>query len=170
MYSETRLIIQEIDHTSAGMQFNESDAVIYRTESVTLDTEARVSSAQLTAKIPVTGDTIPRPGSMVIFEATNDEGEFVRVFVGFVFGYSVDRFGVVEVTAYDAMRYLQNPVSGKWTFGNGVDVSEIIQDIVRQCGLKNMSTEMLIENVGVKPIRFIKIAEKGIDVADELLE
>lgn len=170
MYSETRLIIQEIDHTSAGMQFDESDAVIYRTESVTLDTEARVSSAQLTAKIPVTGDTIPRPGSMVIFEATNDEGEFVRVFVGFVFGYSVDRFGVVEVTAYDAMRYLQNPVSGKWTFGNGVDVSEIIQDIVRQCGLKNMSTEMLIENVGVKPIRFIKIAEKGIDVADELLE
>ena len=87
MYSETRLIIQEIDHTSAGMQFNESDAVIYRTESVTLDTEARVSSAQLTAKIPVTGNTIPRPGSMVIFEATNDEGEFVRVFVGFVFSF-----------------------------------------------------------------------------------
>lgn len=107
---------------------------------------------------------------MVIFEATNDKGIFVRVFVGFVFTYSVDRWGVVNMTAYDAMRYLQNPATGKWVGKDGIDISEIIRDVVRTCGLEQMAKEMVAEPVGVKPIRLIKIAEKGIDIIDEILE
>lgn len=168
--SETRLIIQEINHTQYGFQLDENVAMVYRTSNITLSTEARVSSAQLNADIPVVDGMLPKPGSMVILEATNDENIFVRVFVGFVFTYTVDRWGVVSITAYDAMRYLQNPVSGKWVGKNGVDVSEIIRDIVRQCGLEQMAKEMRAEQVGVKPIRLIKIAESGLNVIDEILE
>jgi hypothetical protein len=170
MTSETRLIIQEINHTTTGPQVDEATALVYRTSNVSLSTEARVSAAQLTAEIPVTGGTLPRPGSMVILEATNDDGLFVRVFVGFIFTYSVDRWGVVSLTAYDAMRYLQNPATGKWVGKTGVDVSEIIRDVVRSCGLQQMAREMVAEQVGVKPIRLIKIAESGINIIDEILE
>lgn len=170
MISETRLIIQEINHTQDGVQLDTNKAVVYRTANVSLSTEARISSAQLTAEIPVTDGALPRPGSMVIFEATNDKGIFVRVFVGFVFTYSVDRWGVVNMTAYDAMRYLQNPATGKWVGKDGIDISEIIRDVVRTCGLEQMAKEMVAEPVGVKPIRLIKIAEKGIDIIDEILE
>lgn len=170
MISETRLIIQEINHTQSGPQVDEATAVVYRTSNVSLSTEARVSAAQLTAEIPVVNGAVPRPGSMVIFEATNEDGVFVRVFVGFVFSYSVDRWGVVSLTAYDAMRYLQNPATGKWVGKDGVDVSEIVRDVVKSCGLEQMAKEMESEVVGVKPIRLIKIAEKGIDIIDEILE
>lgn len=170
MISETRLIIQEINHTQDGIQLDTNKAMVYRTANVSLSTEARISSAQLTAEIPVTDGALPRPGSMVILEATNDEGIFIRVFVGFVFTYSVDRWGVVNMTAYDAMRYLQNPATGKWVGKDGVDISEIVRDVVRTCGLEQMAKEMVAEPVGVKPIRLIKIAEKGIDIIDEILE
>lgn len=170
MISETRLIIQEIDHLDSDAQLDEASAMVYRTSSVTLSTEARVSAAQLTAEIPVTGGALPRPGSMVIFEATNDKGVFVRAFVGYIFSYSVDRYGVVSMTAYDAMRYLQNPASGKWMGKNGVDVSDIVRDIIKQCGLPLMAEQMDADTIGVKPIRLIKIAEKGIDIIDEILE
>lgn len=170
MISETRLIIQEINHTQDGIQLDTNKAMVYRTANVSLSTEARISSAQLTAEIPVTDGALPRPGSMVILEATNDEGIFIRVFVGFVFTYSVDRWGVVNMTAYDAMRYLQNPATGKWVGKDGIDISEIVRDVVRTCGLEQMAKEMVAEPVGVKPIRLIKIAEKGIDIIDEILE
>lgn len=170
MINETRLIIQEINHTQDGVQLDTNKAMVYRTANVSLSTEARISSAQLTAEIPVTDGALPRPGSMVIFEATNDKGIFVRVFVGFVFTYSVDRWGVVSMTAYDAMRYLQNPATGKWVGKDGIDISEIVRDVVRTCGLEQMAKEMVAEPVGVKPIRLIKIAEKGIDIIDEILE
>lgn len=170
MISETRLIIQEINHTDSGPQLDETSAVVYRTSNVSLSTEARVSAAQLNAEIPVTGGNMPKPGSMVILEATNSEGIFVKVFVGFIFSYSVDRWGVVSIIAYDSMRYLQNPATGKWVGKNGIDVSEIVRDVVRSCGLEQMSKDMILENVGVKPIRLIKIAEKGIDIIDEILE
>lgn len=170
MRSETRLTIQEINHTEYGPQLDENLAKVYRTSSVSLSTEARVSAAQLTAEIPVTGDSLPRPGSMVILEATDENGQFKRVFVGFVFSYSVDRYGVVSMTAYDAMRYLQNPATGKWIGKEGEDVSEIVRDIVKSCGLERMAQEMVSEKVGVRPIRLIKIAEKGIDIIDEVLE
>lgn len=170
MTSETRLIIQEINHTDAGIQLDETQARVYRTANVSLSTEARVSAAQLTAEIPVSEGMVPRPGSMVIFEATNDEGIFVRVFVGFVFSYNVDRWGVINITAYDAMRYLQNPATGKWVGKDGIDVSEIVRDVVRTCGLEQMAKEMQSEIVGVKPIRLIKIAESGLSIIDEVLE
>lgn len=170
MISETRLIIQEINHTQDGIQLDTNKAMVYRTANVSLSTEARISSAQLTAEIPVTDGALPRPGSMVILEATNAEGIFIRVFVGFVFTYSVDRWGVVNMTAYDAMRYLQNPATGKWVGKDGIDISEIVRDVVRTCGLEQMAKEMVAEPVGVKPIRLIKIAEKGIDIIDEILE
>lgn len=170
MISETRLIIQEINHTQSGIQLDETQARIYRTSSVSLSTEARVSAAQLTAEIPVSEGLVPRPGSMVILEATNDEGTFIRVFVGFIFNYNVDRWGVINITAYDAMRYLQNPATGKWVGKNGVDVSEIIRSVVRTCGLEQMAKEMQAEMVGVKPIRLIKIAESGLNIIDEVLE
>lgn len=170
MYSETRLIIQEIDHTKGGAQLDESSALVYRTSSVTLSTEARVSAAELNAEIPVTNEALPQPGSMVILEATNDDGIFVKVFVGFVFEYSVTRFGVVSMKAFDAIRYLQNPATGKWVGKEGKDVSEIVRDVVRTCGLETMAKEMQAEYVGVKPIRLIKIAEPGLNVIDEMLE
>lgn len=170
MYSDTRLTIQEIDHLKGGAQLNESVALVYRTQSVTLKTEARVSAAELSAEIPVVGEAMPQPGSMVIFEATNEDGIFVKVFVGFVFSYSVTRFGVVSLTAYDAIRYLQNPATGKWVGKEGKDISEIVRDVVRSCGLETMAREMKAEFVGVKPIRLIKIAESGINVIDEILE
>jgi hypothetical protein len=170
MISETRLIIQEINHTQSGIQLDETQARIYRTSSVSLSTEARVSAAQLTAEIPVSEGLVPRPGSMVILEATNDEGMFIRVFVGFIFNYNIDRWGVINITAYDAMRYLQNPATGKWVGKNGVDVSEIIRSVVRTCGLEQMAKEMQAETVGVKPIRLIKIAESGLNIIDEVLE
>lgn len=168
--SETRLIIKEINHTAKGAQLDTDNAFVYYTSKLTLSTEARVSAAQLTGEIPVTGGLIPEPGSMCILEATNDDGEFVRVFVGFIFSYSVDRWGVVSFTAFDALRYLQNPASGKWVGKDGKDVSEIIKDVVKSCGLEAMAEEMQLETVGVKPIKFLKIAEKGIDIIDELLE
>lgn len=169
-YSETRLIIQEINHTESGPQLDTDKAVVYRTEKVTLTTESRVSAAQLTAEIPVSEGMVPRPGSMVILEATNDDGDFVRVFVGFVFSYSIDRWGVINLTAYDALRYLQNPATGKWVGKNGIDVSEIVRDVVRTCGLEAMAKQMESEIVGVKPIRLIKIAESGLSIIDEVLE
>jgi hypothetical protein len=170
MISETRLIIQEINHTQSGIQLDETQARIYRTSSVSLSTEARVSAAQLTAEIPVSEGMVPRPGSMVILEATNDEGIFVRVFVGFIFNYNIDRWGVISITAYDAMRYLQNPATGKWVGKDGIDVSEIIRSVVKSCGLEQMAKEMQAEQVGVKPIRLIKIAESGLNIIDEILE
>lgn len=170
MTSETRLIIKEISHTQEGAQLDTDSAYVYRTSNLTLTTEGRVSAAQLTGEIPVTGGLMPKLGSMCILEATNDDGEFVRVFVGFIFSYSVDRWGVVSFTAYDSIRYLQNPVSGKWIGKEGKDVSEIVRDVVRLCGLPYMADEMDAEYVGVKPIRLMKFAEKGIDVIDEMLE
>lgn len=170
MNSATRLIIKDINHTKSGAQLTEDDAYIYYPSKLTLSTEARVSAAQLTGELPVVDGIMPEPGSMCILEATDESGRFVRVFVGFIFAYDVDRWGVVSFTAYDAVRYLQNPVSGKWMGKNGIDVSQIIKDVVRQCGLQAMSDEMQLEEVGVKPIKFLKIAEKGIDVIDELLE
>lgn len=170
MISSTRLIIKEINHLKGGAQLTEDDSYVYHPSSLTLSTDARVSAAQLTGELPVVGGLIPEPGSLCILEVSHDGGEFVRVFVGFVFTYEVDRWGVVQFTAYDAIRYLQNPVSGKWMGKNGIDVSEIIRDVVRQCGLEAMAKEMQLETVGVKPIKFLKIAEKGIDVIDELLE
>lgn len=170
MNSETRLIIQEINHTVEGPQLDETQARVYRTSSITLSTEARVSAAQLTAEIPVSEGMVPRPGSMVILDATNDNDEFVRVFVGFVFSYTINRWGVINITAYDAIRYLQNPVSGKWVGKNGVDISEIIRSVVKDCGLEKMSKEMETQVIGVKPIRLIKIAEPGINIIDEMLE
>lgn len=168
--SETRLIIKEIDHTKSGAQLDTDNALVYYTSKLTLSTEARVSAAQLTGEIPVTDGFLPEPGSLCILEATNDDGEFIRVFVGFIFSYSVDRWGVVSFTAFDALRYLQNPATGKWIGKDGKDVSEIIKDVVRSCGLEAMANEMQLEEVGVKPIRLIKIAEKGIDIIDEVLE
>lgn len=168
--SETRLIVKEIDHTKGGAQLDTDNAIIYRTSSLSLSTEARTSAAQLSGEIPVVDGYLPQPGSLCILEATNDNGEFVRVFVGFIFSYSVDRWGVVSFTAFDAMRYLQNPATGKWMGEDGMDISEIIRDIVRSCGLEAMAEEMKLQQVGVKPIRLIKIAEKGIDIIDELLE
>lgn len=170
MISETRLTIQEINHTDGSPQVDDMRAMVYRTSSINLSTEARVSAAQLTAEIPVVDNHVPRPGSMVILEATNEEGIFVKVFVGFVFSYSVDRWGVVSLTAFDAMRYLQNPASGKWVGKSGVDVSKIIQDVVKQCGLPKMADEMFIQEVGVKPIKLMKFAEPGINIIDEMLE
>ena len=170
MYSETRLIIQEINHTTQGPQLDEESALVYRTSTVSLSTEARVSAAQLTAEIPVVNDAMPRPGSMVILEATDEQGVFKRVFVGFIFSYSVTRFGVVSITAFDSIRYLQNPATGKWIGKQGKDVSEIVRDVVRSCGLEQMAKEMDAEYVGVKPIRLIKIAENGINIIDEMLE
>ena len=170
MISETRLIIQEIDHTNDGPQVDNLTAMVYRTTSISLSTEARVSAAQLTAEIPVSDGHVPRPGSMVILEATNNDGIFVRVFVGFVFTYSIDRWGMISLTAYDAMRYLQNPATGKWVGKNGVDVSQIVKEVVKSCGLPKMSDEMYIQEVGVKPIRLLKIAEPGINIIDEVLE
>lgn len=168
--SETRLIIKEIDHTKEGPQLDTSGSYVYRTSNLSLTTEGRVSAAQLSGEIPVLGGALPKLGSMCILEATNDDGEFVRVFVGFMFSYSVDRWGVVNFTAFDAVRYLQNPVSGKWIGKQGKDVSEIVRDVVRLCGLPFMADEMDAEFVGVKPIRLMKFAEKGIDVIDEMLE
>lgn len=168
--SETRFIVKEINHTDGGAQLDTDNAFVYYTSKLTLSTEARVSAAQLTGEIPVTGGYLPEPGSMCILEATNEEGIFVRVFVGFIFSYSVDRWGVVSFTAYDALRYLQNPASGKWVGKDGKDVSEIVRDVVMSCGLKLMAEQMQYEEVGVKPIRLIKIAEKGIDIIDEVLE
>lgn len=168
--SETRLIVKEIDHTKGGAQLDTDNAFVYRTSSLTLSTEARTSAAQLSGEIPVTDGFLPEPGSLCILEATNDDGEFVRVFVGFIFSYSVDRWGVVSFTAFDSLRYLQNPATGKWIGEDGVDVSQIIKDIVRSCGLPAMADEMVLQEVGVKPIRLIKIAEKGIDIIDEILE
>lgn len=170
MISTTRLIIKAIDHTKEGPQLTEDDAYVYYPSSLTLSTEARVSAAQLTGELPVVGGLIPEPGSMCILEVSHDGGEFVRVFVGFIFTYDVDRWGVVSFTAYDAIRYLQNPVSGKWVGKDGVDVSDIVRDVVRSCGLKGMADTMQLEKVGVKPIRLLKVAEKGIDVIDEVLE
>ena len=170
MNSETRLTIQEINHTVDGPQLDETKARIYRTSTISLSTEARVSAAQLTAEIPVSDGMVPRPGSMVILEATNDDGEFIRVFVGFVFSYSINRWGVISLTAYDAIRYLQNPASGKWVGKNGVDISEIVRSVVKTCGLEKMAKEMQAEMIGVKPIRLIKIAEPGINIIDEMLE
>lgn len=170
MISETRLIIQEINHTDDGPQVDDLSAKVYRTSNISLSTEARVSAAQLTAEIPVSNGSVPRPGSMVILDATNDDGIFVRVFVGFVFSYSIDRWGVISITAYDALRYLQNPATGKWIGKNGMDVSQIIKEVVRSCGLKRMADEMYLQTVGVKPIRLIKIAEPGINIIDEVLE
>lgn len=170
MISETRLIIQEINHTEEGPQVDDLTAVVYRTSSVSLSTEARISAAQLTAEIPVSNGHVPRPGSMVILDATNDDGIFVRVFVGFVFTYSIDRWGVISLTAYDAMRYLQNPATGKWVGKNGIDVSQIIKEVVKSCGLPKMADDMYLEEVGVKPIRLLKIAEPGINIIDEVLE
>lgn len=170
MYSETRLIIKPIDHTYGGAQLDENEAYVYRTSSLSLSTEARVSAAQLTGEIPVTNGMLPQIGSMCILEATNEDGEFVRVFVGFIFSYSVDRWGVVSFTAFDALRYLQNPASGKW-IGNKVDISQIIKDVVVSCGLKEMANQMELQTVGVTPAtKIIKLAEKGIDIIDEVLE
>lgn len=170
MYSETRLIIKPIDHTYGGAQLDENEAYVYRTSSLSLSTEARVSAAQLTGEIPVTNGMLPQIGSMCILEATNEDGEFVRVFVGFIFSYSVDRWGVVSFTAFDALRYLQNPASGKWV-GNKVDISQIIKDVVVSCGLREMANQMELQTVGVTPAtKIIKLAEKGIDIIDEVLE
>lgn len=170
MYSETRLIIKPIDHTNGGAQLNEDEAYVYRTSSLSLTTEARVSAAQLTGEIPFVNGMMPQLGSMCILEATNEDGIFVRVFVGFIFSYSVDRFGAVNFTAFDALRYLQNPATGKW-IGNKVDISQIVHDVVVSCGLKEMAKEMHLETVGVTPAtKIIKIAEKGIDIIDEVLE
>lgn len=170
MYSETRLIIKPIDHTNGGAQLDVNDAYVYHTSSLSLSTEGRTSAAQLTGEIPVVGEMMPQIGSMCILEATNEEGEFVRVFVGFIFTYSVDRWGVVSFTAFDAIRYLQNPASGKW-LGNKNDISQIIKDIVVSCGLPAMAEQMELEHVGVTPTyKLIKISEKGIDIIDELLE
>ena len=132
MYRETRLTIKPIDHTYGGAQLDENEAYVYRTTSLSLSTEARVSAAQLTGEIPVTNGMLPEVGSMCILDATNENGEFVRVFVGFIFSYSVDRWGVVSFTAFDALRYLQNPASGKWV-GNKVDISQIVKDVVTSC-------------------------------------
>ena len=170
MYSETRLIIKPIDHTASGAQLDAESAYVFRTSTLSLSTEARVSAAQLTGEIPVCEGLIPEPGSLCVLEATDDSGAFVRVFVGFIFSYDVDRFGVVSFTAYDALRYLQNPATGKWVGKDGIDVSEIVRSVVRSCGLDAMADEMEAETVGVKPIRLIKIAEKGIDIIDEILE
>lgn len=170
MSSETRLIITPISHTSSGPQLDESFALVYNTSSLTLSTEARVSAAQLTGEIPDTGGFLPEPGSMVILEATDNDGIFQRVFVGFLFTYSINRYGVVSFTAFDAVRYLQNPATGKWVGSKGIDVSEIVRDVVKQCGLRSMADEMEAEFVGVTPIRLIKIAESGISIIDELLE
>lgn len=159
-----------ISHSNSGPQLDSNIALVYFTSSLTLSTEARVSAAQLTGEIPDCGGMLPEPGSMVILEATDEKGLFKRVFVGFLFTYSINRYGVVSFTAFDAMRYLQNPATGKWVGKNGMDVSEIIRDIVRQCGLPNMATEMEAEETGVKPIRMIKIAESGLSIIDELLE
>ena len=79
--SETRLIVKEIDHTKGGAQLDTDNAFVYRTSSLTLSTEARTSAAQLSGEIPVTDGFLPEPGSLCILEATNDDGEFVRLFV-----------------------------------------------------------------------------------------
>lgn len=170
MTSDTRLIIKPIDHLKSGSQLTEDDARVYFPSKLSLSTDARVSAAQLSGEIPVVDDFMPEVGSMCMLEATDDNGTFIKVFVGFIFNYSVDRWGVVNFTAYDSMRYLQNPVSGKWVGRDGIDVSEIVRSVIRSCGLEQMSKEMQAETVGVKPIRLIKIAEPGINVIDEVLE
>jgi hypothetical protein len=170
MISTTRLVIKEIDHLKGGSQLTEDNAYVYYPSQLSLSTEARVSAAVLTGELPVVNGLVPQPGSMCILEVSHDNGQFIRVFVGFIFTYEVDRWGVVNFTAYDAIRYLQNPASGKWVGKNGVDVSDIIRDVVRSCGLVNMAKEMQSENVGVKPIRLLKVAERGIDIIDEVLE
>ena len=118
MTSETRLTIMPISHSNSGPQLDSNIALVYFTSSLTLSTEARVSAAQLTGEIPDCGGMLPEPGSMVILEATDEKGIFKRVFVGFLFTYSINRYGVVSFTAFDAMRYLQNPATGKWVGKN----------------------------------------------------
>lgn len=168
--SETRLIVTPIKHTDSGAQLDETIALVYRTSSLNLSTEARPSAAQLTGEIPDCGEMLLEPGSMVILEATDNKGIFKRVFVGFLFTYSINRFGVVSFTAFDAVRYLQNPATGRWMGKNGMDISEIVRDIVRQCGLRGMAEQMDAEVVGVKPVKLLKIAESGLGIIDEILE
>lgn len=97
---------------------------IYRfyPSNLSLKTERSGAPATLSGEIPDVRGHVPAVGSTIRLKVDG-----VRIFYGHIFQVSIDKYGVINFTAYDNIRYLKNTFSGYYP--KTYKISEVINDI-----------------------------------------
>lgn len=128
------------------------------TESVELESQRTGSPGKLSFKVHKSGDLAFAPGDPVRFVADG-----TTLFSGWVFSASFDRWGQVEIVAYDRLRYLK--ASASYAF-YGKTAGQIIQQVAADFGL-TLST---IEDTGYALPSLIMEEKTCLDIISEALQ
>ena len=144
-------VTAEGDFTEDGKDFEiwlESEKVCrHFPTSLTLKTERVGAPATLTGELVDIKNHTPTVGSTVRLKVDG-----VRMFVGFVFQTSIDKYGVMSFTAYDNLRYLKNTFSNYYP--KTYKIKEVIDDIATSFELPvgyiedipDQGTHLMIDN------------------------
>ena len=128
------------------------------TETVSYDTQRTGSPGKLTFACHKVKDIFHAPGDVVRFSVDG-----TLIFFGWVFTVSTDRWGVIEITCYDQLRYLK--ANASYAF-YGVSAGEIIAQIAGDFGL-TLST---IEDTGYKLPSLIETDKSCLDIISEAIQ
>lgn len=146
--------------------FDKGNATLYKLEDVTTNItiqSERVGSASV-LNLEFILDELKAPefeeGATIMVDINN-----IRVFGGFIFSISRDRWGVCRLTAYDSIRYLKNAVM---IFEKaGYDGNQIMINAAKQCGI-TLSLEITSDyRWASKP--YIEYSKPALDVIMEVL-
>lgn len=132
--------------------------IINLTESVSYETQRTGSPGKLTFTVHRTDDVKPAPGDAVRFLT---DGQ--TIFNGWIFTASYDRWGVVDVVAYDQLRYLK--ASASYAF-YGATAGQIIQQIAADFNL----TVSVIEDTGYSIPSLIMEEKTCLDIISEAVQ
>ena len=94
------------------------EVYLYNPSTLSLATERLGAPATLTGEIPDTTGAPPQMGSTVRLRV---DGKLV--FYGYLFSATLDRWGVLQFTAYDQLRYLKGNIS--W-YQRGMTIEDLI--------------------------------------------
>lgn len=97
--------------------------------SLSLKTERTGAPATLSGEIADISEHVPELGSTVRLKVDG-----VRMFLGYVFQTSVDKYGVMTFTAYDSVRYLKNTFSNYYP--KNYKIRDVINDIATSFSLE----------------------------------
>ena len=127
--------------------------------SLTLKTERAGSPATLTGELVDITEHIPRMGATVRLKV---DGQMI--FYGHVFQTSIDKFGVMNFTAYDILRYLKNTYSGYYP------KTYTINDVITDIAIANNLSVGKIADAPTQGRQLLIDNESGLDVISRLVD
>lgn len=131
----------------------------YKPSSCSLAQERTCTASTLTGTIPDVTGAVIRMGSTCRLFA---DGKCI--FWGFVFQATIDRWGVMNFTAHDVLRYLRNTYSN--AYKKGYKPKTVIEDI---CKAFNVKTGF-IEDIPATGYQLLCDNESGLDIISKLVD